>query len=268
MKYNRILYLWLLLAMAVISSCIVIDPDDSAMNTDYSAQETFRHEIPVQDQTRFAIGGINGDIIIRGRAGLATVTISGEKIVRSDGEKDARNHLDELDVLISKKVNEIVVKTEQPDDTNGRSYTVHYEIEIPNDWEVYANNVNGRLEIDSLSNDVVSGLVNGDICLWKINGSVVASVTNGKIDACVDLPQEGNCKLSTVNGSINLCIPKSTSATLSANVVNGTISISDLQVGNLTNTTRSVRGVIGSGDGEITLSSLNGTIAVNGYTTD
>jgi len=89
-------------------------------------------------------------------------------------------------------------------------------------------------------------------------------LVNGQIQAKVTLPTDGVIAMSTVNGGINLNIPQSTSAEFSASVVNGTIS-TDLILINLVSTPTSLTGTLGTGEGTIALSTVNGSISVWGF---
>jgi hypothetical protein len=195
---------------------------------------------------------------------------------------DAEAFLANVDVVVSSDENEVRVRTEQPGNTGGRDCEVVYHVRIPESWQVFAENKNGGIGIDSLRSAVYVGLINGDIVLSDIEGqvnaaltngnillvnfrgSVDAGVTNGRIQGDVTLPLDGICSLGVVNGSIDLDIPVSTSAEFMATVSQGSIRITSLVLMDQVTTESSACGRLGNGQGAITLQVVNGDIDVNG----
>jgi len=107
--------------------------------------------------------------------------------------------------------------------------------------------------------------VNGQVNLDEIIGSASVSLVNGQIVAEVTPPKGGIISMSVVNGGIDLDIPQYTSAQFSASVVNGTISMYDLVLIGLVSTPTSLTGTLGTGEGTIALSTVNGSISVSGF---
>ena len=85
---------------------------------------------------------------------------------------------------------------------------------------------------------------------------------NGEVLGEVILPQTGVIDLQLTNGSAHLEIPDNTSATFSATTENGTVQVSGLVVSNQIQSPHSFQGVLGSGTGDIRLSTVNGNIDV------
>ncbi len=185
--------------------------------------------------------------------------------MESDSYDDADAHLENLEVLIHDKIDEISIETDQPTVTYGRDYKVNYNIIIPDGWKVEVGNVNGTVQIDSINNDVNVELVNGDVVLNEIVGSVRVGVTNGTIYGKIRLPIGGVCNIEAVNGQIQLNIPRTTSANFDAKVTNGIINVSNLVLQNMVSSRNMVSGILGSGQATIHLETVNGTISVNGF---
>jgi hypothetical protein len=265
----------------------MIDPYDdnhvNVSNTRYSASEEFDYKIEVLEQEYLELYAVSGSIEIIGVADLDSVHVWGERRVESESTQDARAHLEYLRVKIEQYIDDIKVKTDQPDQSNGRNYLVYYHIRVPENWQVKVNSVNGVCELSSIANaveiintngnliledisgDVAAVLTNGNLILKNYFGNVVGNVVNGNITCLMTLPASGKCKLSTVNGPIALSIPMETSAFLSASVVNGGISITNLEMENMVTTPTSVQGRLGDGNGTIELGTVNGAIGVTGY---
>jgi DUF4097 and DUF4098 domain-containing protein YvlB len=234
-------------------------------NTNFKAEADFLFPIEVADQTLLRLTGINGSITITGRADFDSVIIAGTRRVYSESLEDAEDHLELLDVSVHEMTDEINVRTIQPDETYGRNYEVDYIITLPENFVITTSSVNGAVEVDLIANDVTISNVNGQITLDHISGNVSVNLVNGHIAGNVTLPLEGTLIMSIVNGAIGLNIPETTSAEFAASVVNGNILISDLDLHDEVITNSSVSGTLGDGDGQITLNTVNGNIAVGSF---
>jgi len=251
--------------------------------TDHSASESFDFDVGIELQSGFRLNAINGAIDVTGSTGVTVVEVWGEKIVRSESTEDAEEHLENLDVRITKNQSEIYVETIQPRNTFGRSYEVEYHVLIPEHWKVNVVNVNGEVDVYSIENDVTVKLTNGDIKIENIAGSISADltngnthllntlgnvdieVTNGSITSTMILPEQGSCRMSTVNGQISLSLPDNTSADFYAHVTNGFINISGFVLTNWQMTQNTATCTLADGNGSIRLDVTNGQINVNGF---
>lgn len=270
---NYLIFLFLLISI-ILTSCGGGDVNVSVgggnfpppTNTNFKAEESFSFEVEVVNHTQFNLTGENGEITITGISGANSVMITGIKRVRSDSTQDAEEHLKELEVNVQNLANEVRVETIQPQDTGGRRYEVDYTITLPSFLKIQLANVNGSVTLNSIENDVTVNNVNGSVTLMKIVGSALVNLTNGIIESEVTLPLNGTIDLNTVNGNINLTIPVNTSAEFSAAVTIGNISISNLVLQNEVNTSTSLSGTLGSGQGTITLETEQvGDISVSGF---
>jgi DUF4097 and DUF4098 domain-containing protein YvlB len=234
--------------------------------------------------TAFSLEAINGEVSIEGvpESQLDSIIVRGERRVESDSEADAQAHLQFLQVAMTVSEQLLTVRTEQPDQAEGRNSIVDYHIEIPEDMPVTASNVNGTVWITHMTDTVVASVVNGNLHLGYAGtatasvvngflsfesyvGNVHGSVVNGGIHAEVSLLPEGSCDLSITNGNIDLELPDTTSAHLSTNVVNGQIEVRDFTVSNPIVTPHSFTGILGVGDGSISLDAVNGNILVRPF---
>ena len=176
------------------------------------------------------------------------MAVTGTMRVESETAADARAHLEFLDVLVNETSSEIVVSTEQPQHNRGRNYVVHYTIVIPEDLELEINNVNGGVTIREIDGSVSVANVNGQVRLDDVEGDASVVVVNGQIDAEARTVA-GTLDLATTNGAIELDVRTNVSATFDAAVVNGTITVSNLTLSNPVQTTNSLRGTFGGGQG-------------------
>ncbi len=257
--------LWAVTGLLLLTGCDFSDPGGDVHRTDSWATAPFFFEVNISNHIRIDIGGVSGKIDIVGQDGATTVSIRGEKRVGSDSAHDAKRHLDDLEVQVTDLGDEVLVRTHQPRNTGGRHYVVDYTITLPPDLIVDVALVNGKITIDAIENTVRVGNVSGDVHLTDIVGNVRVTSVSGNIASDVVLPINGEIELSTISGNIMLSIPSVTSADLSAVVTYGAISTSNLSIQNRVQTPRSLEGMLGNGEGVITLHTLSGAIHVQGF---
>jgi DUF4097 and DUF4098 domain-containing protein YvlB len=230
-----------------IESPVIDVPTPTVGSTHFTARDSFNYHVSAGAHSRLRLEGVNGRIRIEGSSDSASVLVSGERIVKSDSDEDARRHLEYLEVRINELGGELAVRTVQPENTNGRSYEVNYTISLPRNW---------RVEVEEL---------NGNVILNDVHGGARVDLMNGRIEGNLFLPMDGELELQTVNGQIDLRIPERTSARFFANTVNGGIHVSGLTLRDEVRTRRSLEGILGEGCGQISLHITNGTIDVRGF---
>jgi hypothetical protein len=226
-----------LFTMLITFGCadVSVDPEVNVngsgviVDNKVKARVSFSNIINLTSQNILKVDGINGSINVQSVSGTNQVSISGEKIVSSDTYQDASYHLKDIIIEINELTNELLIKTLQPQYSNGRSYIVNYTINVPSHLNVIVMNVNGKI--------------------------------NGKIS----VPLNGTVDMSLINGSIDLGIPQNTSADFSASLVNGSIAFRNLILHNRVATRKSLQGTLGDGLGMISLRTTNGNIDVLGF---
>jgi hypothetical protein len=146
-------------------------------NTSFVAAEPFNFDVDAGGRGRLRLEGVNGTISIVGSSGVRSVSIEGERRVGSESREDARTHLEQLEVQVSGTANEVHVRTVQPEQSQGRSYIVDYTVTLPRNFEVVIESVNGGVTVR------------------EIMASTYVAITNGVVDANVDLPRDGTIDL-------------------------------------------------------------------------
>ena len=222
-------------------------------NTSFEAKAAFSFDIAADNRSLLRVQGVNGRIDIRGIEGASWVRITGTRLVGSYSIQDAYAALPDLTVHAQGLANEVLVETEQPQNTGGRRYIVDYTITMPSDMAVQLTSTNGSVTLDGVASDVMVDTVNGDVTLTGIVGSAAVHLANGRIDSEVTLPLGGTIDLDVANGSIDLAIPASTSAGFSAAVGIGSIGVTNLVLLNEVSTATARSGILGSGQGTIAL---------------
>ena len=240
--------------------------DDDFLSPDQEvAREDFSFDVEVTTQTRLQLNAINGTITITGASNSDSIFITGVREVRSETREDAEANLENLQVDVDVQETVIRVTTIQPEDPDGRTYVVDYEITVPADLLEVIRNANGNVTLQSIDADVDVTNANGNIILSNIAGSAMVDLGNGQVDGRVTLPANGTIDIAVGNGGIELSIPQSTSAQFAASVGNGAVTVSNLTLEDMVASTQSVVGRLGSGDGEIVLTVGNGAITVVGF---
>ncbi|NNG27768.1 MAG: DUF4097 family beta strand repeat protein [Ignavibacteriaceae bacterium] len=190
---------------------VSVDPEVSVNgsgligDTKVKAHESFSQIVNLTNQTSLKVEGINGSISVESVFGTNQVSISGEKIVSSDTYQDANSHLKDIALKIDELTNELLVKTLQPQYSNGRSYQVNYTITIPSNLSITIDNVNGSIQLEipqTTSANFSASLVNGSISLQNLilhnkvvtSKSLMGTLGNG----------QGTISLRTTNGNINV----------------------------------------------------------------
>lgn len=252
-----------ILALAIV---IGLPGCDDAFNSDMKiASQEFAFDQEVASQTRLLLVAINGNISLTGLPGVDVVTVDGVRRVEAESVAEAEQGLAELEVLVEVTDEMVVVRTLQPEETSGRNFVVDYEITLPPALEVEVTNGNGNIAVSSIDNSVAIENGNGEIDLLDIDGSTGVLLGNGNVEARVTLPPGGEIGITVGNGNTDLLIPVSTSGVFSAVVGNGVIDIDNLMLSDLEATSKSVEGVLGGGDGAISLRLGNGNIFVSGF---
>ena len=236
----------------------------SVGSTQFSAEQPFHFEVGRAARTEFRLDGINGLVEVVGAADVSSVVVAGGRRVKSESAADAEANLHRVQVEIDSSATAVEVRTQQPRKSGGRIYEVDYEISVPRDMELELTNINGRVVVGSIESGVTIRNVNGEIAIESLTGNTSAAVTNGAIAASIALPADGRAELRVINGNIDLRIPTDSSARLTASVQNGSIATADLALTDVVSSARSLTGTLGAGGGEITLSTVNGTIRVTG----
>lgn len=242
------------------------NPTPPVDNTDFSESESFSFDIPVINQVQLNLLGKGGNISITGVAAANAISITGTKTVQTESTEDALEQLQFLNVNIQELTNEIRITTVQPQNTGGRKYSIDYTITLPTYFEVNIYNLAGNIIVDGMENDVLVDNVSGDIHLANIAGNSYVTLVTGSIQSNVTLPLNGTIEQTTLIGDINLSISENTSANFVATVSNGSINLSSLTLQNEAQTSTTLSGQLGSGQGQITLEVEQvGDITVTGF---
>jgi DUF4097 and DUF4098 domain-containing protein YvlB len=139
---------------------------------------------------------------------------------------------------------------------------VSFTVRVPAGVDFVGRTVNGGVEADGLTGDVVANTVNGGVRL-STAGKAQAETVNGSITAAVG-QADGTEPLSfkTVNGSIALDLPAAANAEVRASTVNGEVHSDFPLTGQARLSRKSLSGTIGGGGRSLSLETVNGSIQI------
>lgn len=258
---TNVIFALVMLALVGSMSC---ESDVTSSVNKYPAEESFAYEVPANARSSFQLTGINGTVELTGSPDAEQVIVSGVRRVESHTPSDAKKRLADLTVEIDSTDTSLSVRTEQPVDTEGRNYTVAYDITLADDFDVVISTANGNVTVQSLKNGVVVSCANSAIVGHAIEGNTTMTAANGSINTTVTLPPGGEIRLSLANGDIHLRIPQDTSAEFVATVANGRVGLKNLTLSHMTVTPTRLTGTLGDGNGSIVLDAANGEILAEG----
>lgn len=224
--------------------------------------ETEEMTYDVAPDVRISLENVNGGIVIEG-GNTRQVRIVATK------KADSQEVLDGIEINIEASADAISIDTELPKSDGGwfsRSYdsgSVSYRLEVPHAARLDAvTSVNGDIEIEGVRGEVKSETVNGSVSASGLQGDGSFETVNGGIEAQFDV-FGGNQRLNAeaVNGRIEIDLPEGASARVAAETVNGSIDASDFGLeADKGFVGRDLSGTIGSGEGRISVDTVNGSI--------
>ena len=135
---------------------------------------------------------------------------------------------------------------------------VEFAVRVPKGVRFVARTVNGSVEAKALRSDLEAYTVNGDVKL-STTGAAHAETVNGSITGMVGNRMR-DLRFSTVNGNITLALPLAPNAEIRAKTVHGQISTNLRLPVRQHFASHSMNGKVGSGGGEVDISTVNGSI--------
>jgi DUF4097 and DUF4098 domain-containing protein YvlB len=229
--------------------------------------EKFEQTYPLAANGKVRVSNINGSITI-------TAWDRSEVKVEYTKTADTAERLKEVEVKINSSSDAISVETDHGNrrtssadrwSTSGRSQ-VDIRLTVPRGASLNEiETVNGSISLSGINNFAKVSAVNGTVTASNVSGRIRLSTVNGEVNAELDrLETRSSVTLETVNGRVLLTLPSDSNATIKADSVNGTISNDfGLPVRRGKYVGRDLHGRVGTGEVQVRLSSVNGTLSVN-----
>ena len=263
----------------VMFSAGCINIGSCAMQAKY--QRTVQLSAPLSPGSTFEAQTHNGSITING-AESAECNMTATIVARAGTDEEALELAEQVNVTLVPSGSRLITKIDKPTQLINKSVSVSLDVDVPNktDLELVTHNgavdisdITGRLEATTHNGKVTSERVsgttafethNGSVTCEEISGNTQLKSHNGSIEVYYADTAPSVCDISivTYNGGIELKTPPSFSATIDASTNNGSIN-TDLPItvsGKISKS--SLKGTIGSGEGQLHLETHNGSIRI------
>lgn len=143
---------------------------------------------------------------------------------------------------------------------------VEFVVRLPAGVKVDASTVNGGVDIDGATADVVAHTVNGSVDARSTGGPVSAHTTNGDVMVSSARLDGDHTEFSTVNGTITVSLPASVNADVEMHTVNGRLSSDFPLTVQGSFSPRRLHATLGKGGATLRLSTVNGSIRLRKLT--
>mgnify|MGYP000358966132 CR=1 FL=1 len=216
----------------------------------------------VEASSQFSLDNINGKVEI---SSWAEQVIKVEATIRADNQDE----LDRVKVKMQQNGQKVSVETDYEENSSwghNRSAQVTYKVWLPSDTTLSeVELVNGSLNIENVSGEIKAQVVNGSIKVTGLTKNSEINSVNGSIKVYYNSVSSDlkDIDIETVNGSIKLYLPSDVSANLDIETMHGSIK-TEFGISSQKNTFtgHSLRGDIGSGEIDVNMESVNGSIKV------
>ena len=230
--------------------------------------EKFEQTYPLNAGGRVNLSNVNGSIVVEAWE-RNEVKLEYTKVA------DTRERLADVQVKIESRPDYFSAETDYDNWKgknsgdrwkNGGKLNVEFRLMVPrgavlNEIET----VNGSVTVSNFVNITIVSAVNGSVNATNIRGTAKLSTVNGEVKADFDRLETGSkVSLETVNGTVNLTLPSDVNATVRADSLNGNITNDfGLPVRKGKYIGRDLYGKLGSGDVQVKLESVNGSLAIS-----
>lgn len=228
--------------------------------------EKFEQSYPISANGRVSVSNVNGSIVIEAWD-KNEVKLEATKIA------DSKETLSEVELVIESRADSFSVETDYKGwkykDRNNRDkyrrLEVQFRLWVPRTAELNEiETVNGSVAVSNFVKYTKVSAVNGGVVATNLRGTACLSTVNGEVKADFERLESGSkIDLSTVNGRVSLSLPSDANATIKADSLNGNIANDfGLPVRKGEYVGRDLYGRVGSGDVQIKLNSVNGTLSI------
>lgn len=226
--------------------------------------EPLSETFPLETTGRLSVENINGWV---------RITTWDRNEVKIDAVKSASSpeRLEDLVIHMSADDDHVRVEArferEHNKFHNGDETRVDFEIKVPPTIRIdEISLVNGDLTIADVEGSVRASTVNGQLSASGLSNDVDLSTVNGTLQVTFDrLDASASVKLQTVNGTVDVIIPKNVGLRVTASTVNGSIKNDlGLAVAKHDVVGSSLKGTVGDGGASLDVDAVNGTIRIRG----
>ena len=216
----------------------------------------------VDVSSQFSLNNINGAVEI---SSWSAQVIKVEATISADHQEA----INRVKVKMQQNGQKVSVETDYEEHStwrNNQSAKVTYRVWLPAETNLSEIElVNGSLRIENVSGEIKAQVVNGSIKATGLTKNSEINSVNGSIKVYYNSVSSDlkDIDIETVNGSIKLYLPSDINAKLDIETMHGSIKTEfGINSQDNTFTGHNLRGDIGSGDIDINMESVNGSIKV------
>jgi len=250
MKTKYVVIASMIFIAILLSGCIDLGNNSSGPEV----KSYFEDEYDADENTVLSVSTVNGAITITSWNG-EDIILNATKRTRN-GEDDLNN----AEIVVSENGDKIDIEIQHVQPI--RSRAVDLDIKIPNNAEVKSVfSTNGPITIENVEGFVKATTTNGPIEIKGTTGVDDLISTNGGITAEIFDIRE-NIDIQTTNGGITLYLKPTINASIQISTTNGGITVDGAFITVTESSSKSFRGIIGSGEYSIDVITTNGGIKI------
>lgn len=240
-------------------------PETAIAATIADETENFEKSYPLNANGRVNLSNVNGSIVVE-------AWDQNEVKLQYTKVADTKDRLADVEVKIDSRADYFSAEVDYGSWRKGNDgwksgkLNVDFRLMVPRGAMLNeVETVNGSVTVSNFTNFTKISAVNGTVKATNIRGTARLSTVNGEVIADFDRLESGTkVNGETVNGRVNITIPSDSNATLKAESLNGSITNDfGLPVHKGKYVGRDLYGKIGTGDVQIKLESVNGTLNVS-----
>jgi len=257
-----ILKLIFFLSIILIIGCSNSDTTDPIELVQQSTKVT--SDISLADISKISVENSKGGLIINGSDVDETLSYTLSKTVKAESGDKAQAHFDDIELETETLNDSMKFFVKYPSDSDRLESYGYLDLDIPRGIPCTISNMREGIYSSYMSNTITVKNVKDHIKIVGHNGSCDLETEKGELEIEIAVPDSGFCKAVTLDGDIILKIPTETSAAISAVTESGTVTYENLVISNMNQEEGKLSGVLGSGSGEIIISTKNGNINITG----
>ena len=258
-----ILLLGVLVMLAVFAACSNDEP--TAPKPLESVGEKVFDAIEIENQKHISVTNDSGGIYIYGYPNQDVIETLLYRTVSAEAKKLAEQRLGDIELQHRKTENNIDIFATIDTQPGGLNYTSWYSLDMPNNMVVDITAIWDDINIFDMDTTLTVTDAKRNISVVRHSGSTQLTTLAGDIYVEIAMPDSGYCIAETGAGDIVVRVPQETSARIELVSQSGSVTVNNLEVNDQVEQSGSLSGVLGLGEGEITLATNRGAIVLNGF---
>lgn len=248
--------------LCLLQCCFISCNKDDPIVQTHQYDERASGNLSISPVNAIVVQNQLGPVIIEGSSDTSVVGWFLNKSVTSESQAAANQVFSQILVNLQTSNDTAYVSVQIPSGTP--SCRSLLSLTVPNHTPCILRKVSGTTNVSYLWSSFVGESVTATTVRAQ-QGDCVLNGSNGDVSVEISLPDSGLCRVLFTTGNITLRIPTTTSSALAAQTGNGTIVHSGLVIGDSARTTHSFTGRLGTGRGNIQLTTGAGNININGF---